>query len=167
LDILTLWHNVVFPLPIGIWLGGLLAMVVWLTGRRGGRISANIAATLMGLVAVPVGLFLIFSSGSGAYEWFQYLTFAVIDATVFWLVFMVSIETGFAFLFALLVSWSILSWTSYYLAFAVFAGWPVWIMASMGKGMLSASLPQSSINQLGSVPQDYKKETGIGHVPQW
>jgi hypothetical protein len=167
LDLLAFWYKVVFPLPTGIWLGGLLAMVVWLTGRSGGRISANIAATLLGLVAVPVSLSLIFLSGSSAYEWFQYLTFAFIDATVFWLVFLVSIEAGFAFLFALLVSWSVLTAFSYSLLFAVFAGWPVWMMASMGRGMLSASLPQSSINQLGSVPQDYKKETGIGHVPQW
>jgi hypothetical protein len=148
LDILALWHNVVLPLSIGIWLGGLLAMAVWFTRRSGGRISANILAVLIGLISVPVALSLIVSMGA-AYgtdvrSCFECLVFAVIDAVVFWLVFLVGIETGFAFLFALLASWFSLLEISYLLTFAVLPSLPIWIMASLGKGMLSASLPQSS-----------------------
>jgi uncharacterized membrane protein len=161
LDILTLWLNV-SSLPIGTWLGGLLAALIWRIGRRGGSGAANIAAALIGLATGPVMIQL----AHGSLCWFLIV---VIDAAIFWTVLLVGVAPGAFLLWAVFAS-GILMFGYYYLLaplmlFAFIIGSIVASIAVMVREILRASLPEKSFNQLCS--KDLSNEAGIGHVAEW
>jgi hypothetical protein len=161
LDILTIWYNF-FPLPIGIWLGGLLAALVWHVGRRGGSGAANMAAALIGLATGSVMIQL----ANASLWWFLIV---VIDAAIFWTVLLVGVGQGAFLLWALFAS-GILMFGYYYLLaplliIAFIIGPIVASIAVMVREVLRASLPEKSFNQLCS--KDLSKEAGIGHVAEW
>jgi hypothetical protein len=161
LDLPTLGYNV-FPLPIGIWLGGLLAAAVWRIGRKGGSGAANMAAALIGLATGPVMIQL----AHGSLCWFLII---VIDAAIFWTVLLVGVAPGAFLLWAVFAS-GILMFAYYYLLaplmlFAFIIGPIVTSIAVIVREILRASLPQESFKQLCS--KDLSKEAGIGHVAKW
>jgi hypothetical protein len=178
LDILTLWQNIVFPLPIGIWLGGLLATVVWQIGRKGGGLAANMMAVLMGLVSVPVATLLIAFAAvvlhvGGLYEWSGWLAFATIDATVFWLILLVGVLPATSFLFGFFVSFLLM--VSLFLTVVsadivgsgLFFGWLSWGVAVISREIMRVKLPEKYFTELGCSQHGQKKEIIIGHPHSW
>jgi Na+/melibiose symporter-like transporter len=176
LEILTAWQSVVLPLLIGIWIGGLLAAVVWRIGHRNGAVAANVVAAIMGLANVPINILRFYFSISwhgDAYQWFNCLICTAIASAVFWLVLLADVGASAAFMLGLIIS--CISMVQAYFALPVVLSafvisWPVWIVAVIGREILRATLPEKYFSQLRfNDPQSRSrnKETGLGHVRKW
>jgi hypothetical protein len=179
LDLLALWYNVVFPLPIGIWLGGLLATVVWQIGRRCGGLAANMMAVLMGLASIPVAILLITFVAvilpvGRLYEWSGWLAFAAIDATFFWLLLLAGVLPATSYLFGFFVS-LILMMPMFCTVVSpsnvnsgLFFGWISWGIAVISREILRVKLPEKYFSQLGCIrPRSQTEEIIIDYPHGW
>jgi hypothetical protein len=193
LDTFTFFNGVPESIRVGIlilsalWIGGLLGAVVWRIRYRGGHIVANVVAALIsfafGIVAPQLINYVgwhIGGEGGWVYNSFNSFIIFVIDATVFWVVFLAGRRAGSSMLLSLLIS-TFIAFRFYgmYLILALFGalifGMPVCIIGVIGRDLLRANLPDKYFSQLCFPPRRYRKreivdesyKTSVGHVAEW